>query len=66
MPFRHFFGYWAGIIIGRWIGGLLGYQPFFPEWTTDWPAACEQMNSHWTQRKYAVLDQQDQARKRFT
>lgn len=31
MPFRHFVGYWMGVVIGRWIGGLLGYQPFFPE-----------------------------------
>ncbi|KAM0797044.1 hypothetical protein BDR22DRAFT_824559 [Usnea florida] len=31
MPFRNFVGYWMGVVIGRWIGGLLGYQPFFPE-----------------------------------
>lgn len=43
MPFRRFFGYWACVIIGRWIGGLLGYKPFFREYTTDWDYAVAKM-----------------------
>lgn len=66
MPFRHFIGYWSGIIIGRWIGGMLGYQPFFPEWTTDWESACVKMRSHWAQRKFAVPDAQEKAKARFS
>ncbi|MCJ1352955.1 MAG: hypothetical protein MMC33_002939 [Icmadophila ericetorum] len=44
MPFRRFFGYWTCVIIGRWIGGLLGYKPFFKEYTTDWDYAVAKMN----------------------
>ena len=31
LPFRSPVGYCLGVVIGRWIGGLLGYQPFYPE-----------------------------------
>ncbi|KAF2680810.1 hypothetical protein K458DRAFT_372838 [Lentithecium fluviatile CBS 122367] len=24
------------VVIGRWLGGILGYQPYYKEWTTDW------------------------------
>lgn len=44
MPFRRFFGYWTCIIVGRWIGGLLGYKPFFKEYTTDWDYAMAKMS----------------------
>jgi len=54
VPFRHTIGWLAGVVVGRYIGGLLGYAPFYPEWTTDWPAACSKMGGHWTQRKFAV------------
>jgi hypothetical protein len=40
---RVFVGYWGGIIVGRWIGGLLGYKPFFKEYTTDWDYAVAKM-----------------------
>lgn len=51
MPFRRFFGYWACVIIGRWIGGLLGYKPFFKEYTTDWDFAVAKMKGNfWTRR----------------
>jgi hypothetical protein len=54
VPFRHFLGRCMGIVVGRWIGGLLGYAPFHPEWTTDWDAACTKMEQTWTQRRFAV------------
>jgi hypothetical protein len=51
MPFRSFFGYWACVIIGRWIGGCLGYKPFFKEYTTDWDFAVAKMKGNfWTRR----------------
>lgn len=42
---RKFIGYWGGVIVGRWIGGLLGYKPFFKEYTTDWAYAVKKMES---------------------
>ncbi|KAJ5645004.1 hypothetical protein N7507_011015 [Penicillium longicatenatum] len=51
MPFRLFFGYWTSVVIGRWLGGLLGYKPFFKEYTTDWEFAVTKMkSSFWTRR----------------
>lgn len=50
MPFRQFVGYWTCVIIGRWIGGLLGYKPFFKEYTTDWDFAVAKMKGSWSQR----------------
>jgi hypothetical protein len=65
VPFRTFLSIWLTIIVGRWIGGLLGYAPFYPEWTTDWEAACVQMERHWTQQQFAKRDAQEKARQRF-
>lgn len=51
MPFRLFFGYWTSVIIGRWLGGLLGYKPFFKQYSTDWEFAVMKMkSSFWTRR----------------
>lgn len=39
------------VVIGRWIGGLLGYKPFFKEYTTDWDFAVAKMKANfWTRR----------------
>ncbi|KAK8101788.1 uncharacterized protein PG998_006802 [Apiospora kogelbergensis] len=40
-----------GIVIGRWLGGLLGYRPYYREWTTDWELACEKMDTCWLYRR---------------
>nr|UPH69772.1 putative epoxidase protein [Neofusicoccum parvum] len=53
VPFRRFFGYWGCVIIGRWLGGMLGYKPFFKEYTTDWDYAVEKMNGSFWQRRLA-------------
>lgn len=37
--------------MGRWIGGALGYRPFFKEYTTDWDYAVEKLNGSWLQRR---------------
>lgn len=50
MPFRRFIGYWGSVVLGRWIGGLLGYKPFFKEYTTDWDYAVAKMKGSWFQR----------------
>ena len=50
MPFRRQIGYWVCVIFGRWIGGLLGYQPFFKEYTTDWEFAVAKMKGSFFQR----------------
>ena len=38
------------MILGRWIGGLLGYKPFFKEYTTDWDYAVAKMKGSFFQR----------------
>ena len=38
-------------MVGRWIGGLLGYQPFYREYTTDWELAVAKMQNTWFYRK---------------
>lgn len=53
VPFRRFIGYWGSVILGRWIGGLLGYKPFFREYTTDWDFAVAKMKGSWFQRGMA-------------
>jgi mannose-6-phosphate isomerase-like protein (cupin superfamily) len=64
-PLRHHIGRAMGVVVGRWIGGLLGYAPFFPEWTTDWPAACRKMSEHPTQRRFADLNAQEKIRANY-
>ncbi|KAF2753656.1 hypothetical protein EJ05DRAFT_167131 [Pseudovirgaria hyperparasitica] len=53
MPFRCQISRAAGILLGRWIGGLAGYQPFREEWTTEWELACKKMSETWTLRRFA-------------
>lgn len=38
------------MFLGRWVGGLLGYKPFFKEYTTDWDYAVAKMKGSWFQR----------------
>ncbi|KAI1767901.1 hypothetical protein GGR53DRAFT_50344 [Hypoxylon sp. FL1150] len=42
-----------GIVVGRWVGGVLGYQPFYRKWTTDWKSACHKMEMSIFQRRFA-------------
>lgn len=44
IPFSRTIARGLGVFLGRWVGGLLGYQPFYEKWTTDWDLACEKMN----------------------
>jgi hypothetical protein len=65
MPFHTFLSIWFTVIVGRWIGGLLGYAPYYPEWTSDWQSACKQMERNWTQKRFAKRDAQEKARQTF-
>jgi len=65
VPFRCFISLWMHIILGRWIGSLLGYAPYYPEWTTDWDGACDEMEKSWFTRKFAVRDAQVKAKAKF-
>lgn len=51
--FRREIGYWTCVFLGRWVGGLLGYKPFFKEYTTDWDFAVAKMKGSWFQRHLA-------------
>ncbi|KAI1466786.1 uncharacterized protein F4812DRAFT_65906 [Daldinia caldariorum] len=44
-PFSYRLAQILGIVVGRWLGALLGYQPFYPKWTTNWRLACEKMET---------------------
>ncbi|EJP62190.1 uncharacterized protein BBA_08864 [Beauveria bassiana ARSEF 2860] len=53
IPFGQTLSICAGVVIGRWIGGMLGYQPFYRKWTTDWDLACTKMEASFFQRRFA-------------
>ncbi|KAH6844662.1 hypothetical protein B0I37DRAFT_166577 [Chaetomium sp. MPI-CAGE-AT-0009] len=53
VPFRSTVSLVMGVVVGRWIGGLLGYQPFHRCWTTDWDLACAKMETSVFQRRFA-------------
>ncbi|KAK4148767.1 hypothetical protein C8A00DRAFT_38645 [Chaetomidium leptoderma] len=53
VPFRSTVSQAVGVVGGRWIGGLLGYQPFYKEWTTEWDLACEKMETSIFQRRFS-------------
>ncbi|KAI1326339.1 hypothetical protein F5Y16DRAFT_400408 [Xylariaceae sp. FL0255] len=53
LPFGRYISRFMGVLVGRWIGALMGYQPYQPEWSTDWALACAKMESSTFQRKFA-------------
>ncbi|KAI6085198.1 hypothetical protein F4821DRAFT_154394 [Hypoxylon rubiginosum] len=53
IPFSKSLARALGIVVGRWIGGFLGYQPFYRRWTTDWKSACHKMEMSIFQRRFA-------------
>ncbi|KAH8698357.1 hypothetical protein BGW36DRAFT_375942 [Talaromyces proteolyticus] len=65
VPFRSWVGLFLGIVMGRWIGGLLRYAPFYPEWTTDWQGACDIMERSYFQWRFVKRNAQQLARKKF-
>ncbi|KAH8594972.1 hypothetical protein B0O99DRAFT_595017 [Bisporella sp. PMI_857] len=53
VPFSRRLAQVTGIVIGRWLGGLLGYQPFHRKWTTDWQLASKKMATSTFLRHFA-------------
>ncbi|OTB08986.1 hypothetical protein M426DRAFT_316278 [Hypoxylon sp. CI-4A] len=53
IPFGKHISRIAFIVFGRWMGGLLGYQPYYRKWSTDWQLACEKMEASMFQRRFA-------------
>ncbi|KAI1329092.1 hypothetical protein F5Y16DRAFT_367393 [Xylariaceae sp. FL0255] len=54
IPFSRTIAQGLGIVLGRWVGaGLLGYQPFYKKWTTDWEMACAKMETSVFHRRFA-------------
>ncbi|KAH7325586.1 hypothetical protein B0I35DRAFT_493464 [Stachybotrys elegans] len=47
IPFNKAIARCVGIVAGRWIGGLVGYRPFYSQWTPskDWETARDKMNA---------------------
>ena len=60
VPFGQSISIALGVVVGRWIGsGLLGYQPFYRKWSSDWEMACKMMESNIFQRRFAVRTKDD-------
>lgn len=59
IPFSRRLAQLVGIVIGRWLGGLLGYQPFHRKWTDDWPQAAEKMRASIFLRRFANQAKED-------
>ncbi|KAH6701362.1 hypothetical protein BKA61DRAFT_529479 [Leptodontidium sp. MPI-SDFR-AT-0119] len=53
VPFGQTISQVLGVVVGRWIGGMLGYQPFYRKWTGDWELACQKMETSYFQRRFA-------------
>ncbi|GKZ33528.1 hypothetical protein AbraIFM66950_003430 [Aspergillus brasiliensis] len=58
VPFGPTLAMGLGILLGRWLGGLLGYQPYYRSWTRDgdWDMACDRMEESFFQRRFAVRE----------
>lgn len=59
VPFGRYASIAFSIGVGRWIGGLLGYQPFYRKWSVDWDTACERMQQSIFQRRFACLSKDE-------
>ncbi|KAJ9293201.1 hypothetical protein DTO271G3_7924 [Paecilomyces variotii] len=55
IPFSQTCAVVLGIVVGRWLGSLLGYQPYYRQWTSDWGLACEKMKTSIWHRRFATV-----------
>jgi hypothetical protein len=53
VPFARYTSRALGMILGRWLGGMMGIQPYYRKWTSDWDAACKKMEKSLFQRRFA-------------
>ncbi|RAK84042.1 hypothetical protein BO79DRAFT_159330 [Aspergillus costaricaensis CBS 115574] len=58
VPFGSVIAMGMGITLGRWLGSLLGYQPYHRKWTrgSDWDLACDRMEKSLFQRRFAIRE----------
>lgn len=54
VPFGRTLSRLVGISVGQWLGGMLGYAPFYRKWATDWEKACEKMKTSYFQKSFAA------------
>ncbi|KAL4751914.1 hypothetical protein BDW72DRAFT_192425 [Aspergillus terricola var. indicus] len=54
VPFSKTCALALGIVVGRWVGGIIGYQPYCREWTSDWDGACRRMRRYIWWRRFAT------------
>ncbi|KAI1817209.1 hypothetical protein GGS20DRAFT_582717 [Poronia punctata] len=64
IPFSRTIARALGVVVGRWVGGILGYQPFYEEWTTDWELACEKMNMSVFQTRFTRRERERERRRK--
>jgi mannose-6-phosphate isomerase-like protein (cupin superfamily) len=53
IPFGQYIARALGVVLGRWLGGIMGIQPYHRKWTMDWNTACEKMEKSFFQRRFA-------------
>ncbi|KAI1264446.1 hypothetical protein F5Y18DRAFT_390466 [Xylariaceae sp. FL1019] len=53
LPLGQHISRFMSVLVGRWLGGLLGYQPYYFKWSSDWGLACEKMKTSVFQRRFA-------------
>jgi hypothetical protein len=53
IPFGRMLSMALSILIGRWMGALMGYQPYYQKWSVDWDLACTRMETSIFQRRFA-------------
>ncbi|OJI85580.1 hypothetical protein ASPTUDRAFT_145339 [Aspergillus tubingensis CBS 134.48] len=58
VPFGSVVAMGMGFTLGRWLGSLIGYQPYHRKWTrsSDWDLACDRMEKTLFQRQFAIRE----------
>ncbi|KAF2113911.1 hypothetical protein BDV96DRAFT_577283 [Lophiotrema nucula] len=59
VPFGRTLSMMIGIALGRWIGSVMGYQPFYRKWSFDWERSCDKMETSIFQSRFAIRDKAD-------
>ncbi|KAF3005330.1 hypothetical protein E8E14_002873 [Neopestalotiopsis sp. 37M] len=53
LPFGRYLSRAMGVLLGRYVGSTIGYQPYYLRWTTNWQGACDRMNTSVFYRRFA-------------
>ncbi|ORY19263.1 hypothetical protein BCR34DRAFT_472123, partial [Clohesyomyces aquaticus] len=54
VPFGKTVSRLMGVVIGQWVGGVLGYQPYHNAWTNDWDTSRIRMRGTLAHRRFAT------------